>query len=137
MRINWDVWGISASVACAIHCAVLPIFITALPLFGWEILHNPWFEGGMIGLAFLIGTLTLYHGYKHHHRQWLPVMLFVAGFICLVTKEGFSEGSALHRLLLIPAVGLIVPAHFLNLRYTARSRKPAASGRGTEGIKAA
>lgn len=126
MRINWDVLGISASVACAIHCAILPIFISALPLFGWEILHNPWFEGGMIGLAFVIGTLTLYHGYKHHHRQWMPVMLFASGFVFLVAKEGFSENSSLHHLLLIPAVGLIIPAHFLNLRYTARARKAGA-----------
>lgn len=122
MRINWDFLGMSASIACAIHCAVLPVFLTALPLFGFEILHNPWFEGGMIGLAFVIGASTLYHGYKKHHRRNLPVMLFGAGFACLVLKEVFEN---YHLVLLIPAVGLIVSAHYLNLRYTARCEKHA------------
>lgn len=117
MRINWDFLGMSASIACAIHCAVLPVFLTALPLFGFEILHNPWFEGGMIGVAFVIGTGSLYHGYKRHHRRMTPVMLFTAGFICLILKEMFEN---YHILLLFPAVVLIVSAHYLNLRYTAK-----------------
>ncbi|HAL95914.1 MAG TPA: MerC domain-containing protein, partial [Chitinophagaceae bacterium] len=30
-RINWDALGISASIACAIHCALLPLFLSSLP----------------------------------------------------------------------------------------------------------
>ena len=26
LKINWDVLGIGASLACAIHCALLPFF---------------------------------------------------------------------------------------------------------------
>ncbi|TDW99622.1 MerC domain-containing protein [Dinghuibacter silviterrae] len=115
MRINWDMLGMSASIACAIHCAVLPLFLTALPLFGWEILHNPWFEGGMIALAGVVGASALRHGYKRHHRRSTPAMLFGAGFACLVLKEVFHT---FHVALLIPAIVLIVGAHYLNLRYT-------------------
>ena len=117
MRINWDFLGMSASIACAIHCAILPVFLSTLPLFGFEILHNPWFEDGMIGLAFVIGAGSLYHGYKKHHRRSRPVMLFVAGFACLVLKEIYT---GYHVIFLVPAVSLIVAAHYLNLRYTAR-----------------
>jgi hypothetical protein len=115
MRLNWDMLGVSASIACAIHCAVLPLFLTALPLFGWEILHNPWFEGGMIALAGGVGAGALYHGYKKHHRRWSPAMLFGAGFTCLILKEVFHT---YHVWLLIPAVLFIVWAHYLNLRHT-------------------
>jgi hypothetical protein len=125
MRINWDFLGMSASIACAIHCAVLPVFLTTLPLFGFEILHNPWFEAGMIGLAFAIGVGSLYHGYKKHHRRNTPVILFTAGFIFLVLKEVFEN---YHVALLIPAVGLIVGAHYLNLRYTAKCAHPQKTG---------
>jgi hypothetical protein len=120
MRINWDFLGMSASIACAIHCAVLPVFLTTLPLFGFEILHNPWFEGGMIGLAFAIGSGSLYHGYKKHHRRIPPVMLFGAGFVFLVLKEVFT---GYHVIFLVPAVSLIVIAHYLNLRYTVKLPK--------------
>jgi hypothetical protein len=51
-KINWDALGITASLACAIHCAVLPLMLTSLPLFGINIIHNAIFEYSMIGLAF-------------------------------------------------------------------------------------
>ncbi len=55
-KINWDALGIATSVACAIHCAILPVLITTLPFFGINILHNAFFEWGMITLACLIGS---------------------------------------------------------------------------------
>ena len=38
-KINWDAFGIAASVACAIHCAVLPLILSSLPLFGINIIE--------------------------------------------------------------------------------------------------
>ena len=63
-RINWDALGISASIACAIHCALLPLILSSLPLFGINIIHHLGFEIGMIALAFAIGSYSMYHGYK-------------------------------------------------------------------------
>ena len=31
LKINWDALGIATSLACAIHCAVLPLLLTSLP----------------------------------------------------------------------------------------------------------
>ena len=114
MRINWDVVGISASFACAIHCALLPLFLTSLPLFGINIIHNEMFEAGMIFLAFCIGSYSLYHGYKRHHHRWIPIIVFSAGFVFLVTKQFFV---IYENWLLIPAVVLIISAHLLNFRF--------------------
>jgi hypothetical protein len=112
-RINWDTLGITASVACAIHCAILPLFLSSLPLFGINIINNAVFEGGMIILAFTIGSYALWHGYKQHHHRVIPLLIFSFGFIFLVLKEFFI---VYERWLLIPAVLLIVSAHFLNFR---------------------
>jgi hypothetical protein len=112
-KVNWDALGITASVACAIHCAVLPLFLSALPLFGVNIIHNIAFEAGMVALAFGIGTYSFYHGYKRHHHSKLPFVLFTAGIILLVLKLFFIHYETW---LLIPAVGLIVSAHFINFR---------------------
>lgn len=114
LRINWDTIGISASLACAIHCALLPLFLTSLPLFGINIIKNKSFEIGMILLAFSVGVYALYHGYKKHHHKWLPLVVFSAGFLFLVMKEFIIEYEAW---LLIPAVIMIVSAHLLNFRF--------------------
>ncbi|MBE2229319.1 MAG: MerC domain-containing protein [Chitinophagaceae bacterium] len=112
-RINWDAWGIGASLACAIHCAMLPLFFSTLPLFGINIIHHTGFEVGMILLALVIGTYSLYHGFKRHHHSLLPMALFYTGFLFLVLKQFFIE---YHNWLLIPAVLLIVVAHINNYR---------------------
>ena len=52
LKLNWDALGITTSVACAIHCAVLPLFFSVLPLFGINIIHNIAFEAVMVMLAF-------------------------------------------------------------------------------------
>ena len=80
-KINWDALGVSASLACAVHCALLPLFLTSLPLFGINIINNETFEAGMIILALAIGSYSLYHGYKRHHHSLLPFTFFIAGFI--------------------------------------------------------
>ena len=112
--INWDALGIVASVACAIHCALLPLLITSLPLFGINIINNTAFEAGMIVLAFGIGSYSLYHGFRKHHHRWLPLIIFSCGFIFLVLKQFFVRYETW---LLIPAVTLIVSAHFFNFRF--------------------
>src|SRR5438477_9842208 len=102
-KINWDALGITASIACAIHCALLPLFLTSLPLFGINIINNIYFEAGMILLAFGIGAYSLYHGYRKHHHSKLPLGLFSAGIIFLILKELFVAYEAW---LLVPAATL-------------------------------
>ena len=106
--------GIATSVACAIHCAILPLFMASLPVFGANIIENLAVEVVMILLAFVIGIYALWHGYKSHHHNKLPVLLFCGGMCFLVLKQLFL---VYHNILLIPAVLLIVTAHFLNYRY--------------------
>ncbi|MEO7924774.1 MAG: MerC domain-containing protein [Chitinophagaceae bacterium] len=112
-KLNWDALGIGASLACAIHCALLPLFLSSLPLFGINIIHHPGFEIGMIFLAFCIGSYSLYHGYRKHHHSLLPLFLFLSGLALLVLKQFFIQYETW---LLIPAVVLIISAHLLNYR---------------------
>ncbi len=114
IKVNWDALGISASVACAIHCAFLPLVTTSLPLFGVEIIDNIAFEYAMIFLAFGVGAYSLYHGLQKHHHQWLPMLLFAAGIACLFAKQIWHSWQLYF---LVPAVVLVVLAHFVNYRY--------------------
>jgi hypothetical protein len=112
-RINWDALGIGASLACAIHCALLPLFLSSLPLFGLNIIDNIGFEIGMIVLAFCVGAYSFYHGYKKHHHSLVPFLTFLAGFALLVLKQVFHDYQLW---LLVPAVLLIITAHINNYR---------------------
>jgi MerC mercury resistance protein len=112
-RINWDALGISASLACAIHCAILPMLYSSLPLFGVNIIDNVFFEYFMIALAFAIGTFSLWHGYKKHHHSLLPLTVFSLGMTLLLAKQIWHQYQIP---LLVVAVILIVIAHFRNYK---------------------
>src|SRR5450432_2971862 len=106
-KINWDTLGITASVACAIHCAVLPLVLTSLPVFGFDIVQNSFFEYGMILLAFLVGIYSLSHGFRKHHGRFLPFTIFSIGILFLLAKQVWHT---LHLWLLVPAVIAIISA---------------------------
>ena len=114
MKINWDALGVGTSLACAIHCAVLPLVFTTVPLFGINILHNRAFEWSMIGIALIVGIQALWHGFQRHHHSRIPVLLLLTGFVFLVVKEWTADN--VHLLLVVIAVCFIVSAHYINFR---------------------
>lgn len=116
VRINWEALGVGASIACAIHCAVLPLFLTSLPLFGINIIHNVLVEVLLLGAAFVIGFTTLWHGYKRHHHKATTLILFSLGMVLFAINQ-FVQFSFSTFLLIIPAVAMVIAAHFLNHRY--------------------
>jgi len=112
-KINYDALGIAASVACAIPCAVLPLIMSSLPILGINIINNFWFEIFMILLAMGIGLHSLTHGFKKHHHRVLPIIVFIIGISLLLVKQIFHQYQIWF---LVPAVILIVSAHYINYR---------------------
>ena len=119
IKLNWDALGIGTSVLCAIHCALLPVVMSSLPVFGINIIHNLFFEWGMIALAFVVGSCSLFHGYIKHHRSIKPVMVFSIGFVFLVLKQFIFRHDILFLLI---AVICIISAHYYNYRLCHRSK---------------
>ncbi|MFM2361146.1 MAG: hypothetical protein RLZZ316_48 [Bacteroidota bacterium] len=113
-KLNWDALGVTTTVACAIHCAVVPLLVSTLPVLGINIVDNPAFEYGMIALALIIGITALWHGFRKHHHSFWPIALFVGGILFLVAKQFWHQWQLWF---LIPAVLLIVSAHFINYRF--------------------
>lgn len=119
IKLNWDAFGIGTSVVCAIHCALLPVLVSSLPVLGVNIIHNGFFEWGMIVLAFLVGVYSLFHGFVKHHRSYLPMCIFSVGFIFLVLKQFYLP---LEYWFLAIAVTLIITAHYYNYRLCHKSK---------------
>ena len=67
----------------------------------------------MIALAFIVGSYALWHGFKKHHRSFIPFLIFTAGMVCLLAKQHWHE----YELFILPfAVIFIVSAHVVNFR---------------------
>ena len=113
IKINWDAMGIGASIACAIHCALLPLIVSSLPIFGINIVENKGFEYFMIFLAFAVGAYALSHGFRKHHHKLTPILLFSLGMLFLFAKEIWHTYAVF---LLIPAVIFIVWGHYYNFK---------------------
>lgn len=110
-----DQLGMTASIACAIHCAALPFLITTLPLWGLSFLANSWVEITMICLSLIIGIWSLTSSYPKH-RRLLPILVLTAGFAMIGSGHYlFHELEAI----LIPLGGFtIAAAHLINWKYS-------------------
>ncbi len=111
--------GMTASILCAIHCAIVPLLLTVLPLAGLGFLANPLIEWSMIILALCIGIFAIGRSYLRSHRRLLPPILLIAGFSVIIAGHAFVHGW--REAVVVPAGGLLIAiAHFFNYRYSAR-----------------
>ena len=115
-KINLDKVGIGASLLCAVHCVLLPILFTTLPLMGIELLENKNVELGFIVFSFAVGCLGLYTSYKKHHHKTLPLLLFVIGISCLLSSN-YLLGESMEAFGKITGASIIIMAHIINWRH--------------------
>lgn len=115
-KINWEALGIGASLACAIHCAIMPLALSSLPLFGINLIHNIYIELLLLGVAFAIGIFSLWHGFKKHHHHLETIGIFSVG-ICLFVLHQFIKFPYSALVFIVPGVAAIITAHVLNHRF--------------------
>jgi len=114
-----DHLGMTASIACAIHCAALPLVITALPLLGLEFLASAGVEIFMICLSLIVGMYSLRISYPKH-RKVLPVLVLVTGFLLIAAGHFVFEPL---EALIVPLGGFtIAAAHLINWKYGRRCK---------------
>ncbi len=115
-KAHLDNLGMTASVLCAIHCAVVPVIITSLPLLGLGFLANPWFEWGMILFALCIGVSAIGITYFRKKHSLLPMILLIIGFMIIIWGHLFI--SSWREAVIVPVGGLLIAAaHFFNYKY--------------------
>ena len=112
-KINLDKVGIGASLLCAVHCALLPVLFTTLPLLGVELLENKHVELGFILTSLIIGSFALYNGYKKHHQKIIPLFVFVAGITLLFVANFLLEEKE-ETIVKMAGATTIIIAHVLN-----------------------
>src|SRR5579872_4151159 len=101
-----DNLGMTASILCAIHCAIVPLVITSLPLIGLGFIANPVFEWGMIVFALFIGVYAIGSSYFRNHHKVLPLILLLAGFLLIIGGHMLITGW--REAIIVPIGGLLI-----------------------------
>ena len=112
-----DRFGATASFLCAVHCALLPIIIAALPALGLSFLANHRFERGFIAFASVLAMTTFIVGYRRHrrfHAFWflVPGLLFLTAGVVV----DFDNNAFAHAVLVSIGGTLVAVSHLTNLR---------------------
>ncbi len=124
LALNLDSIGLTASLICAVHCALFPLFLLALTFYGMNFVAGPLLEYSLIIFSVLIGFFTFSHGYRNHHRSLVPIGIFLTGLLIIILSHSFfhesSHGGSFSPEYVISPIGaiLIGTGHFLNRKYS-------------------
>ncbi|MDX1933041.1 MAG: MerC domain-containing protein [Capsulimonadales bacterium] len=69
--------GATASIACAVHCALMPLVVTLLPLIGLSFLADERVEWGLLALSATVGIVSLCLGFRTHRSRRALTLLSV------------------------------------------------------------
>lgn len=81
-----DIFGILASLLCAIHCLALPILLSVSSLAFLDFLGNQWIEYSVIILSIVIAFYSLLPNYKQH-RKITPLVIVLTGFLLIAIGQ--------------------------------------------------
>lgn len=118
---NLDAIGFSASTLCAIHCALTPLLLTALPLVGIKFLAHPAIESTMIVLSLFIGMASLLQNYRKHHRKITALLILIAGF-ALIFAGHFALPESYAEAATPLGAGAVAISHLVNWRLCKQCR---------------
>jgi MerC mercury resistance protein len=107
--------GAWLSIVCAVHCALMPLVITVLPIIGLEFLASHALEVIILAGGLGFGAYGVARAYFKYHRDLLPVGLLLAGS-SLVVSGLFLVPEHLEHFF-IPAGAILVGiAQVVNIR---------------------
>jgi hypothetical protein len=112
-----DRMGVAAAVLCGIHCALLPLAAGLLSAIGLGLLLDERIELALLMLAGLIGVWSLWPAFRRQHGRILPLLLFVAGLLVMVSVRLIEAGdTSLEQPAVVAGAAAVAVAHLTNLR---------------------
>jgi hypothetical protein len=113
-----DLFGITASTICAVHCMATPLAMTFLPYYAGQMWESELTHQLCAGAVALFCLTAAYQGYRKHN-DWKVVAPLAVGlfFVILAT---FLLPESLHELYETPVLCFgsfaLVLGHILNIR---------------------
>ena len=113
-----DRFGATGSLICAIHCALTPVLLAAIPSLGLSIWLGDGFERGFVVFVTVVGLFSLLWGYRRH-RAFRALTLLLLGLGTLwagLLYPPFHEPVVPHAIVMTLGGTLVGLAHIVNLR---------------------
>ena len=111
-----DIVGIGLSVACAIHCLVAPVLLSALSLLGIEFLSHEGFESIMIAMIAVLAGFAFFKGYRTHGRKGHFISGGLGLLVFLILRPSVS--AELEPYATVLGGSTFVIGHFLNWKWS-------------------
>ncbi len=109
--------SIAVSTICMVHCALLPLFFSTLPLWGIEVLENVWIESLTIIISLGFGGWAIWKGYRKHHHKLLIPLMFISGLLIMIAAN-LEHAATLEVLLKSGGAIAVIAAHIQNCKYS-------------------
>lgn len=85
------------SIACAIHCMLVPLLFVLLPVIGAGFVLSGWFEFTILGVAIGISLFSLCWGFRVHRKTRVFALLAVA--ICFFFLAEYADSHVVFSIL--------------------------------------
>ncbi|MEZ4695351.1 MAG: MerC domain-containing protein [Rhodothermales bacterium] len=123
---GWDRLGIGVSGVCMVHCLLLPVVISALPMWASAQQVHGWLHPVFAVLLVPTTILALVSGYRRH-RNVTIVALMTIGLI-LVLAAAFpaleSPGVVYETVMTMTGSVFLITGHFRNWKLGRACRMP-------------
>ncbi|MDR1075711.1 MAG: MerC domain-containing protein [Xanthomonadaceae bacterium] len=113
-----DRFGATGSLLCAVHCALTPLLLAAIPSLGLSLWTHHGLELGLVVFVTCLGLFSLMWGYRRH-RMFHPLLILVLGLATLwagITVHALHASTIPHAITMTIGGVLVAAAHMINLR---------------------
>ncbi len=118
LRSFIDRFGATGSMICAVHCALTPLLLAAIPSLGLSVWLNEGFERGFVLFVTVVGLFSLIWGYRRH-RAFRALGMLLLGLAILWAGACYPplhHPVVTHAIVMTLGGTLVGLAHVLNLR---------------------
>lgn len=118
LRQLLDRFGATGSMICAVHCALTPVLLAAIPSLGLSVWMGRGFELGFVIFVSVVGLFSLLWGYRRH-RAFRALGLLLAGLAVLwagILYPPLHDSVIPHAITMTLGGALVAFAHLINLR---------------------
>jgi hypothetical protein len=102
--------GATASLVCAVHCALMPVAVSLLPLAGLAWLADETVERALVAASVSLGILSLCMGYRLHRSRRLAGWMAVGVGMLAVGRIAEEQEAGASAVALVVCGGLVLTA---------------------------
>lgn len=119
IKFNSDYFGITASIACIIHCLIVPLFFI-LSGYANEEFHLELFGIDLDYVFVVIAVIPAYLSFRHTHRKLLKY-LFAIGWLLFLSGVLLKDTN-LHWVFMHIGSLTLISSHIYNIRLCNQER---------------